>query len=279
MRITIDTDKDTPSSIYLSLTQFARIFAATPTGGEARPDIPDLRRRVDDETADNALAAATFGQPTATPAPFPTIAQLDASRAATVIPPAPAAPPVAEVPPAPAAPVAPPAAIVAHGMQLAGVALDVAGLPWDARIHAATKTKIVNGTWKKKKGLDPAVAAAIEAELRAVMGLPAAVAAAPVAPVPPAPPAAAPVAPVPPVVPVAPVAPLAPPPLTAAQVTTFAQLMALITSYVSAGKWTHPETQAICAAQGIPALPLLASRVDLIPQVAASIAAAVAAKG
>lgn len=51
-----------------------------------------------------------------------------------------------------------------------GVELDKDGMPWDEVIHAGTKTKTQAGTWTKKKGLDDAVRAAREAEIRAVMG-------------------------------------------------------------------------------------------------------------
>jgi hypothetical protein len=34
----------------------------------------------------------------------------------------------------------------------AGVELDAEGIPWDASIHASTKAKIANGTWKVKRG-------------------------------------------------------------------------------------------------------------------------------
>lgn len=49
-------------------------------------------------------------------------------------------------------------------------ALDGAGLPWDERIHASTKTIKADGTWTKRKGASPPVVAAVEAELRARAG-------------------------------------------------------------------------------------------------------------
>lgn len=54
----------------------------------------------------------------------------------------------------------------------AGVELDSAGLPWDARIHASTKTKKADGTWTQRRGVDKQDVAAIEAQLRNVMSLP-----------------------------------------------------------------------------------------------------------
>ena len=82
---------------------------------------------------------------------------------------------------APAPPHDPPAAAPSE--------LDSAGVAWDPKIHAKTKTQTKLGTWKFKPGLSP--------EQRAV---------APAPPVVPAPPAAL----APPVAPVAPAPPVAP---------------------------------------------------------------------
>lgn len=49
-------------------------------------------------------------------------------------------------------------------------AVDGAGLPWDERIHASTKSIKADGTWTKRKGATPPVVAAVEAELRAKQG-------------------------------------------------------------------------------------------------------------
>ncbi len=40
---------------------------------------------------------------------------------------------------------------------------DSAGQPWDERIHAGTRRKTKNGTWQKKKGVDDATIASVEA--------------------------------------------------------------------------------------------------------------------
>lgn len=42
---------------------------------------------------------------------------------------------------------------------------DSANIPWDARIHQQGKNKKTDGTWKLKKGLDPAIATAVMAGL------------------------------------------------------------------------------------------------------------------
>lgn len=57
--------------------------------------------------------------------------------------------------------------------------VDAAGMPWDARIHASTKTKYKDKeTWKLKRGVDKDLVAQVEAELKGA-------ATAPVIPTPP----------------------------------------------------------------------------------------------
>jgi hypothetical protein len=90
--------------------------------------------------------------------------------AAPVIPPVPAAPAAAAAPTATAQPSAP-----------AGVDVDAKGLPWDSRIHASTKVKNADGTWRARRGVDPQLVLTVEAELRAALAIPGPVAA-PVAP-------------------------------------------------------------------------------------------------
>ena len=46
-------------------------------------------------------------------------------------------------------------------------AFDSAGFPWDERIHSANKGTNANGTWRKRRGVDDATVAAVEAELKA----------------------------------------------------------------------------------------------------------------
>ena len=72
-------------------------------------------------------------------------------------------PTVASVPAPPStAPVAPAAP------STSALTVDVHGLPWDERIHAGTKAKNADGSWRKMRGLnDPALVARVEAELRA----------------------------------------------------------------------------------------------------------------
>ena len=77
----------------------------------------------------------------------------------TPVPPSPAADVPVPSPPAADVPVPPPPAPAAE--------VDSSGLPWDKRIHATTKTKKVDGTWKALRGVDKALIASVTAELRA----------------------------------------------------------------------------------------------------------------
>lgn len=42
-----------------------------------------------------------------------------------------------------------------------GVELDAAGMPWDERIHSSTRSKLQNGNWKLKRGVDPDLVATV----------------------------------------------------------------------------------------------------------------------
>lgn len=255
--------------------------------------------------AGDATDAAVFGS---TPAPLPLGAAavpFTAVAAPSLTAPADttattfAAIPTAPVPPAPNS--APAAAIAAPqtGSPVGGVDLDKTGLPWDGRIHGESKSKIADGTWRKKRSVDPALVVTVEAELRQVMGAAPAAPLAPVAPIP-APQAAtvtmptagvassAVAVPAPPTAPVAPVAP--PPPALLAQAAPpvgsvpqdaraqFVGLVGRASAAIQAGKVTQAEITQCCAAAGVPALPLLANRLDLVAQVAAQVDAMIAAR-
>lgn len=177
-------------------------------------------------------------------------------------------PPGAAVAPSPAAALAP-ALNTAHAPT---VELDKNGLPWDGRIHAESKNKIADGTWRRKRNLDPALLATVEAELRSVMGAPAApnvpsAAASPAAQVPVAPPAAP---------PAPPAAPSANAPDARAQ---FVALIGRASAAIQHGKATQAEVTQCCVNAGVPALPLLANRLDLVAAVAASVDALIASRG
>lgn len=202
-----------------------------------------------------------------------------------------------DAPAAPAAPVlavtAPTAPIDLSKVQLpipASAELDSAGLPWDKRIHSSSRAKVADGTWRKLRGVDDALVATVEAELRAVQAIPApqthltpeaqdaaAVAqdAAPakLPPVPPAPTTTLAAAeelrqhlvPVPP----------APPTPTPAVPLTFAELMKHVTPMLVAGKLPQNKLLAITAEFGLPHLAALGARPDLVEAVKARIDAEV----
>lgn len=46
--------------------------------------------------------------------------------------------------------------------------IDNAGVPWDARIHSASKAMNADGSWRKRRGVDDAMYQAILAELQPV---------------------------------------------------------------------------------------------------------------
>ena len=168
----------------------------------------------------------------------------------------------------------------------AGVDLDSDGLPWDARIHASTKTKVQSdGKWKKIRKVDPALVKAVEAELRQVMAAPvppppadgaepdapvttdpaAAFAAQPPADAVPPPPGDA--VPPPPGadVPAPPAEDPAPPATPPADLTAFANMMKTVAAKQTA-KTLSAETLNQCIASlGLTSIRDFAKRPDLIP--------------
>lgn len=183
----------------------------------------------------------------------------------------------------------------------AGVDVDGEGLPWDKRIHSDPPKKNADGKWRSKRNLDDAVRAQVVAELRQVMGAPAApipaapavggapseqapVATAPI-PAPPAPVPTPPVAdtapgpvaattavdvPQPPVTtaPAVPAAPVPQPPVADAAPAgplSFPDLMKKVVGLQTAGTLTVAGTAEISAALGITGVRDLMHRPDLIP--------------
>ena len=272
------------------------LTAAVVEGAPFDPEIAQLAKEGGEFDASVAFgakpgdpdAAAAFGS---TPAPLP----LGATAAPSIAVAAPSltapaampgttstATPTVPAPPAPTGAQTTNAPLAAPSTPASGVDVDKHGLPWDGRIHTGTKRKNADGSWTAKRGVDPTLVAQVEAELRAVMGAPAA---APLAPAPVAPPAppASPVAPVaPPQAPAAPVAPPAPPAAPVAGGADprqmFVGLVGRTSAAIGAGKVTQDEVTAICAKHGATALPLLANRLDLVAQVAAEVDALIAAR-
>lgn len=234
------------------------------------------KETVSAEPAPEPVATVTE---TASPAPAPVVetpAPVEPEAAQVFADPNPA--PVASVAEQPADPVQP--APVAESATTADTAPAAAGVdtapaytnpavlvPWDARIHSGTPTKLAKKphNWKKKRGVEDSLVAQVEAELIQAMQ------ASPANPVEPAPVAetAGPA----PVETAAQPAPVAQPATTPAQpaatggVTTFPELMAAITSKAI----DQATVLAAVNKQGLQALPLLAARPDLIPAVAAEL--------
>lgn len=52
--------------------------------------------------------------------------------------------------------------------------LDSRGMPWDSRVHASNRSKKIDGSWKSKRGVDPNLVAACEAQNKPGNGAPAA---------------------------------------------------------------------------------------------------------
>lgn len=137
----------------------------------------------------------------------------------------------------------------------AGVELDAEGIPWDASIHASTKAKLQNGTWKVKRGTGEAYLNERKAVLRQAVAA-GGNAGAPATPAPSASPVPAPVAgaPVPPPPPSAPGNVQTPTatqsqPITqsggASNTVTLAQVMPRVTAAIGAGTLTVDSAAAI----------------------------------
>lgn len=178
----------------------------------------------------------------------------------------------------------------------ASVALDKDGLPWDERIHSGNKAFVADGTWRKRRGVDEGIIAQVEAELRAIMSIPAAVPVVPGFVIPLAPGFVAPTladldrmaeipadeAPMMPmhnastVSPPPPLPAVVPPPPPAAPVipepNAYLNLIQLVTDVVTKKKLTRTQVDE-CISSIDPSLnlQLLSKRPDLIPQIAANI--------
>lgn len=129
----------------------------------------------------------------------------------------PSAPSPAAVAPSTSAPAAAPAS---------SADVDKNGLPWDERIHASSRAKIADGSWRMKRGVQQHVVDEVEAQLHAQ----APVAAPPAPPGPPAPPAA---------------------PVAGAGL-TFGQLAKRVGAKITLGELTAADLAAKMAALGFP---------------------------
>lgn len=217
------------------------------------------------------------------------------------IPPPPVAPaPGAEHPPRPATVPPPPPTDVPPPPPAEDV-YDLAGTPWDARIHSSNRSTNENGTWRKRKKLDPAFLSMVEKELAPRMRIPTPP---PTPVIPPPPPAAdpeaaslfqnnpppstvvqfpgsaqnngslatgfqTPAAVIPP--PPAPSSPQVsppPPPTTGVQPLSFKTLMQKVTQNLQAGKLTNEDVKAACETAGIGGLQNLVSQPMYLQSVA-----------
>lgn len=176
--------------------------------------------------------------PTPTPPPSPPPSSQTSTQPLTgAATDSPATPP----PPAPA-----PDAALVGAATTTGVLTDSAGMLWDARIHASTKATIQDGTWKKRRGVEPAVVAEVEAQLRTAAAIPVPARLAPAAgwPFPTGNPHAG--------------APPAP---------TFGSMMVFITERIQSKALTQEQVTAVVQSLGLQSINLVMSRTDLIPAI------------
>lgn len=275
--------------------------------GEFSPMAPVANQDDFNLLEDTVAAQNVFAGNAAPSAPVPVVPPISAT-VSTVEAPAPTeggkiAPPVE-------APAATTSTSTTTG-SVSTVDLDSEGLPWDGRIHSSSRQKLVKGGgWKKIRGVDPELVEKVEAELRQALaaGKPASSAGAPSNPIaspaanpapvtiatapatPPAgviaPSATAPESqiapPPPPVAPVeAPAIPFTPtatgtaqtaptavaPATTTGSPSNFPEFMRALTSK----GYSAESVSAVVQSFGLPNLPTLATRPDLIPDIAAAL--------
>lgn len=125
---------------------------------------------------DLQISLTVTGSATAIAAVMSAIAAAQGNAASTptgiTIPVGPASPQLpstegAAIPHVPSPPMMPPETTGSDdGEASDGSGNDSTGLPWDARIHSTPATKNKDGTWRARRGNDPAMVAQVEAELR-----------------------------------------------------------------------------------------------------------------
>lgn len=170
-----------PGSVAAAHRGLANVLAEdnpeTGTDTKTLPLFPEtLPRSIDPAVAFGGAAA-----------PLPP-ASAPSTVAAALAPSAPVAPPaispstpIADAAPAPM-PAPPAAAQTEHAAPTSLAERDADGVPWDFRIHAESKAKVADGTWRKRRNLADGLHEQITAELKALAG---------VSPAMPSPPAAA----------------------------------------------------------------------------------------
>lgn len=207
--------------------------------------------------ADRPDVGVGLPPPVELPAAAPASPDLSAVFASVVSPPAmPAAP---ALPAAPVAADTSPSAATAPTAAPGTVERDSAGMPYDSRIHAATRTKNADGTWRALRGVDKTLKDRIEAEhIQAAAVKAHGVPVAPALPV-------APVAPVAPALPAAPVAPALPAVTAARDFTAYMAEVGPLFGADPAG--TAARFAKALPTVGLSALGQLSGRPDLIQAV------------
>ena len=206
-----------------------------------------------------------------------------APTGAVPIPPAPPSGVVSATPPAPAA---------------SPADRDVNGLPWDGRIHASTRVRNADGSWRAKRAVHPETVRIVEAELRQNAAAPAPGVSVPVPPPPaassdtpqPIAPAGTPADGTPPPPPTGTPATTgaspsdAPPPPPPAPATLsgpqlFARYMERVTAAQTGGLVTTADVASIATGLGLVGTAGLLQRPDLVPQAEAALDALLASRG
>jgi hypothetical protein len=155
-------------------------------------------------------------------------------------------------------------------------------MPYDTRIHQKSGNKKKDGTWKLIKGIDPAIVAAVTAELAATK------AAAPASgtvllppvntvPMPPPPPIPAAIGvPAPPVTSSVPVPPVAAVGGVGGSAPTFRELIDKITAATHQKLITPQDVSRLCQHRGAPNLMQLNAMPELLPKITADVDAILA---
>lgn len=138
------------------------------TYDELKQKLEDLYINVFNLKIEHELPDAVDCVPTEQPQEPVFLPEVQAPPVAETAPPSLPEPSVA--PTAPAPEVAAPQPALDPGGTLVDMInnpeLDSKGLPWDKRIHAASKAKVKDGSWRTRRNLDPEVLRQIENELR-----------------------------------------------------------------------------------------------------------------
>jgi len=246
-----------------------------------RSDVVELLRAlgIGLATAAEALETGTEQYLESDEPPTPVPAETEAAE-----PPVPPPPPQPEAVAAPMLPAVEPAAAALPAPT--ADELDADGMPWDSRIHTEAHTKVKAGTWKVKRGTDPALVAQVKAEL-----LPAAPAADPAPPAAAAPPVSAPETaaalqvppwPAPETAAAPPEQPAPPAPSTDAPpqaAITYPEFMAKVTERMRTHNVTPDELTKISQSLGLTSIVSFSERTDLMPEGLAKLEALCSSRG